>query len=559
MSHKYIETQFTLLDTDRDNFSDETEAASIFCLVEERRKKKGFLSSSEEKNTALLKTNYPIYAIKWRDRCILLDGLGTISGDVFYRAIIDANQFEKELSHISNVGTLREFLTKNAKTFNQFTGNKKMKFDHIISNNLLLSQITDFITKSSLKTPSKDIAVIFRVNNQIIQQTVFDFENLMNQVEQDINLLEKIKKDLRSSADRAIQKIQDDKQSDTEIFNQEWNRLKQIIDVKIIEIQKNQDEEIKVITETLNKEVNVLNEKKQSYEKEIKKRICLEEEANSEKKNLSQHGDQIGEEYWSKETLKNKDIAANISSLIKTTVDNIEKIQFKYDATLKRMKEKFENQIEKAKDQLNAIETKHNTSVDMKDLIINELEHRYNLMSKQISNLCEIKLKDKEKLIEMTTPWNPDQNCVILIPLYLSRNEVGDKIRYDVFSPRIVKSYTSFKKRMFNGLETKINNLLSSVGQEYTEFFTNNFKNLMINNKKFEEAIIEVSEKTNLYKQNDRGKMFSNGFNCLKKEGWLNNQEYTRILIGLNLSFKLASSDNLDFAILDTEENSQKE
>lgn len=557
MAHKYIQTQFALPDNDRGIFSSDTEAASIFCLVEERRKKKGFLSSGEEKNTALLQTNYPVYAIKWRDRCILFDGLGTISENVTHRDIIDLNKFEKDLSNISKVGQLREFLTKNTKTFNQFTGNRKMKINNIISNHVLLSEITDFIKKSSLKTPTKDTAVIFRVDNQVIQQTVSEFENLMKQVEQEIESLEKVNKILRSSTDKAIQEIQNDKNKDIEIFNQEWSKLKPIIDEKINEIQKKQSEEIQNINDVLNKEIDVLKEEKQKYEKEIRKRTRLEEETISEKKTLSQHGDLVGEQYWNKEALRNKDIIADVFTLIKTDVDSIEKIQFRYDATLKRLREKFEDQIEKAQDQLNNIESKHNASIDMKDLIINEFEHRYALISAQISDQCESKLKDKEKLIEMTTSWNPNENCVILVPLYLAKNEMMDKTRYDVFAPSIVKSYTTFKKskRVFAGLETKISNLLSPIGQEYSEFFTKNFRDLMTNNKKFEDAIIEVSEKTNLFKKSDRGKLFSDGFNCLKKEGWLDNQEYKRMLVGLNLSFKLASSDNPDFAIIDPEEN----
>lgn len=557
MAHKYIQTQFALPDNDRGIFSSDTEAASIFCLVEERRKKKGFLSSGEEKNTALLQTNYPVYAIKWRDRCILFDGLGTISENVTHRDIIDLNKFEKDLSNISKVGQLREFLTKNTKTFNQFTGNRKMKINNIISNHVLLSEITDFIKKSSLKTPTKDTAVIFRVDNQVIQQTVSEFENLMKQVEQEIESLEKVNKILRSSTDKAIQEIQNDKNKDIEIFNQEWSKLKPIIDEKINEIQKKQSEEIQNITDVLNKEIDVLKEEKQKYEKEIRKRTRLEEETISEKKTLSQHGDLVGEQYWNKEALRNKDIIADVFTLIKTDVYSIEKIQFRYDATLKRLREKFEDQIEKAQDQLNNIESKHNASIDMKDLIINEFEHRYTLMSAQISGQCESKLKDKEKLIEMTTSWNPNENCVILVPLYLAKNEMMNKTRYDVFAPSIVKSYTTFKKskRTFAGLETKISNLLSPMGQEYSEFFTKNFRDLMTNNKKFEDVIIEVSEKTNLFKKSDRGKLFSDGFNCLKKEGWLDNQEYKRMLVGLNLSFKLASSDNPDFAIIDPEEN----
>jgi hypothetical protein len=197
------------------------------------------------------------------------------------------------------------------------------------------------------------------------------------------------------------------------------------------------------------------------------------------------------------------------------------------------------------------LETKRDAESDMKDMIINELEHRNSLISSQISKLCESKQKDKAKFIEMSTSWSPEKNCVILIPLYLAKYENGDKTRYEVFAPAIVKSYASFKKtrRAFTSLESKLSHLLTPVGPQFEAFLTKGFGDLITNNRKFEDTILESSSKINLFKEYGRGKLFGNGMDILKNEGWLTNQEYKKMLFGLNLAFKLAPLDDPDFEI----------
>jgi len=561
MAHKYIQPQFSLDSMDRSIFSSDAEVATIFCLAEGRRKKRGFLSSNEEKLVFLWKANYPIYAMRYRDRSILLDGLGLRSKNVFYQDTIDLVQFEKEVSAISKVGPVRAFLTKHANTFRDFKGSRNMRINNIISNQSLLSEMTDFLQKSSFKTPTKDTAVIFRVDKQMIDQIVSKFNGFIEQVEAELESLEKINKSLRYNTDQAIKKVLDDKQKDIEKLNQELEKLKPIVNGEIDEMRKKQEENIQNLTETMKKDSDAICEKKSMYEKVVKKMNCLEDEANVEKKVLSQRGDDIGEEYWSKQATKNKDIAADLVKAIKTSSEKIEKIQFRFKASLKRLNEKFEKKIRNEEEQVIDLETKRDTESDMKDMIINELEHRNSLVSSQISKLCESKQKDKSKLIEMTTSWSPEKNCVILIPLYLAKYENVNRTRYEVFAPAILKSYTSFKqvRRTFTSLESKLVHLLTPVGPQFEEFFIKGFRNLIAANRKFEDATLKASSRINLFKESGRGKLFGNGLDILKKEGWLTNQEYKKMLFGLNLAFKLAPSDDPDFELEESKNLSPKQ
>ena len=551
MAHKYIQSPFSLGSYDKGVFSSNAEVAAVFCLAEGKRKKKGFLSSNEEKLVFLWKANYPVYAMQSRKRSVLLDGLGLVSENVVYRDIIDSEQFEKELSTISKVGPLRAFLNKHTKTFSDFKGSRSMRLNNIISNQSLISEMTDFVQNTSFKTPTKDTAVIFRVDKQMIDKIVSEYNGLIEQVEAGLESLEKINKSLRSSTDRAIQKVLDDKKKDFEKLNQDFEKLKPIIEEEIVELRKKQEKDIQNLTEALKIDTEVIYGKKNNYEKDVKKFNRLEDEANAEKKVLSQRGDSVGDEYWNKQAAKNKDIAADLMKAIKEASKKIEKIQFRFDASLKRLNEKFEKEIRNEEERLIDLETKRDTDSDMKDMIINELEYRYSLISSQISKLCEFKEKDKSKLIDMTTSWSPNNNCVILIPLYIAKYENGNRTRYEVFAPANVKSYASFKKgrRAFTGLESKLHHLLTPVGPHFEEFLTKGFGNLITTNSKFEDAILKASSNINLFKETGRGKLFGNGLDFLKKEGWLGNQDYKKMLFGLNLAFKLATSDDPDFEL----------
>ncbi len=545
MKYAYIQPPFALRSVDRESFSSEAEIASIFCRAEERRKKKGFLKGAEENLTDVLKTNYPLYAIRWRDRCVLLDGLASISAYVVYQDIIDVEPFLTDLSKASEkVGPLRAFLTKNAQTFVKFRSSRRMKLNHVISDIPLLSELTDFVKKAPSIIPSKETSVCFRVDRQMVEQIVSEFDTLVKRVEQDIESLETMDKSLRSSIDKAKRKVLEDKDEEFEKQNRELDRLKPVVAKKIEELRRAWDDELQDIKEAMEKESQEIREEKQRCEMNVKKMIRMEGECIEEKKALSQRVDRVGEEYWSRESERNKAQVTEFWKTIKICSEQLEKIRFKLDAKVKRLNDRYEKQIRAEEERLKEQETKRDSKAEMKDLIMKELEHRYSLISSQISSLNEVKRKDRSILLDMTVSWAPAQNNVLLIPLYLVKYDVGGRKRYDVYAPAIVNSYISVRKnfrRAFQGLESKLQHLLAPIGRESEIFLTKGFLNIMSNNRKFEEAVLQASSETNLFKDPGRGRIFGAGLDSLKREGWLTNAEYRRMLYALNLSFKLAS------------------
>jgi len=99
-------------------------------------------------------------------------------------------------------------------------------------------------------------------------------------------------------------------------------------------------------------------------------------------------------------------------------------------------------------------------------------------------------------------------------------------------------------RKTFWSLESKILNLMTPIGKEFEEFFTKSFINIISTNKKFEEIMCQNLEETNIFREHNRGKLFGIGLESLKREGWLNNDEYKRILSALNISYKLASKED---------------
>ncbi|MFQ6135112.1 MAG: hypothetical protein ACE5KU_04795 [Nitrososphaerales archaeon] len=549
MKYTYIQPPFASKSMDRETFTLEAEIASVFCLAEERRKKKGFLSGTEENFASLLKSNYPVYAIRWRDRCILLDGLGLISEYVIYRDVIDVERFLEDLSKASKeVGLIRAFLTRNAQVFREFGSSRRMKLNHVISDVMLLSELTDFVKKSSSVLPPKETSVCFRVDRQMAEQIVSEFDTLVKRVEQDIESLETVDKSLLSSIEKAKHKILDDKENEFEKYNRELERLKPVVEKKIEELRRAWDDELQSLMKAVEKESEAIREEKQRCERDVEKMTRIEEECIEEKKALSQRVDRVGEEYWSREAERNKAQVANLWKTIKTCSERLEKIQFKLDAKVKRLKDRYEKQIRGEEEKLKELELSRDSAKEIKDLIIKELERRYSLISEQISRLIEDKRKDRQILLNMTTSWAPEKNSVLLVPLYLAKYDSEGRKRYDAYAPAIVNSYTAFKKvrRAFLGLESKISHLLTPIGKEFDEFFTKGFLRIMSSNRKFEEVVLQASSGTNLFENPDRGKIFGAGLDSLKSEGWLTEEEYKRMLYALNLSFKMASKTGLN-------------
>jgi hypothetical protein len=549
MSYRYIQPKFSQRNLDRETFTSEAEIASIFCLAEERRKKKGLLGGTEENLTHLLRTNYPIYAIRWANRSILIDGLGSTSTNIVYKDLIDTREFIKNLLKASDqVGSFRSFLSKNANTFKEFKSNRQMQLNYVISDIPLLTEITDFVKKSVITTePPKDTSVFFRVDKQMVRQIISEFDALVKKVDNDIESLEEVDSYLHSSIDTAKNRIIEDKQNEYNNYNYELEKLTPSIKKEIEELTNSWDEELLKIKTEADEESKPIISEKEKYERELKKLSLIEAECVDERKALNQRLDRIGEDYWSKEAAINKAQKSEIWKVIKDSNEKLEKIKFKQDAKTKRLNDNFERAKGLEEEKIREIEIHREAALDIKERIIKEIDYRYSIISSQLSNLLEIKRKNKSKLSKMTSAWVPEQNSIILVPLYLIKYQNYDQLRYDIRAPSIINSSNVIKKNIrktFWSLESKILNLMAPIGKEFDEFFTKSFINIISTNKKFEEIISQTLEETNIFHEHNRGKLFGTGLESLKREGWLNNDEYKKILSALNLSYKLSSKED---------------
>ena len=57
------------------------ERAAILCLSETRRKKPGILLGSQERISCVSKLYYPLWAVPWNGKCIIIDGLDILSSE----------------------------------------------------------------------------------------------------------------------------------------------------------------------------------------------------------------------------------------------------------------------------------------------------------------------------------------------------------------------------------------------------------------------------------------------------------------------------------------------
>jgi hypothetical protein len=542
MAYTYVQPPFALTSMDRGTFTTDAEAASVFCLAERRRKKKGLLGGTEERVVSLMKTNYPIYAIRWRDRSILLDGLGSVFEYVVYQDLVEVEPFLKDLEKASTeVGSLRAFLTKNDQTFREFKGSRRLKMNSIVSNVMLLSELTDYIKKSLPTKTVKETAVCFRVDKQTVAQIVSEFDTLVKQVEQDLMSFKRIEQSLRASIDKAKQLIKEDKEKDLERLNQDLDQLKPTVEAKVKEIQREQDLELENFLHSIELESVDIREEKAKCELDVKRLTSVQNECLEEKKASSQRDDRVGADFWNTQVETQKMRIADIWKTIKECSNHLEQIQFKSDATVKLLTDKYEKQKREVEDRLTDKEVSRDSEMAIKDIIMEELEHRYSLISDQINRLAEAKKSDLNRLNDMTTSWHPEEDQVVLVSLYLIGYGGERRERYDVYAPVVANSYTVFKKtfgRTFMGLDSKMTRLLTPIGREFAIFFEKGFLNILESNKKFEEAILTASRGTNLLESPHRGRIFQTGLESLKSEGWLTEDEYQKMLLSLNLSFK---------------------
>ncbi len=513
-------------------FSPEMEKAAILCLVEARRKRPKILGGAPRKIECVAKVQYPVWGIPWRDRCVIVDGLGMSFLPFSHAQIPNVAGFTEALvkSKVSYI-QFRETLAEHKWTFRHFTATEKESIDGLVSDNSVLNSLQDLITHAlNIKDAHGEKSILIPPNvlegeaNEIKEKFEVEWQKMRTEISALSYALDALKRDAETHQTRAMIEIEHIQRE----YAERIARMKEITDGKIARLTEEKLRGTKSAAKLQEEKLSAATREEKKVQKKIERfRHLLEEhmrklqeryETSKKKAGLDAKAKFYKEELkkWSRES-------NNLSNLKK-------KIRRDAEKAIKAIEKRHDAQVAKEVEKIKVLEDAREQETTKMHADLKKMAEDAVKIEQQIEQLMEHKneslkiLEGKTLLLEIKEP------TLIGIPLYLAQYKMPKNASVDVYPPVTAADYEGIVKRIQKAvlsfiLEARIQLLLNPRSKPLDESFFEAFKSRLRKDAALRESIHQLGRSSNLLAMPNIEKELTEGLNGLVAEGWISTQE----------------------------------
>ena len=520
-------------------FTSEMEKATILCLVEAKRRKPRILRGAAEEIEFVARFYYPLWGVPWRDRCIIVDGLGLSSATIIASQIPNVLDFTEDLERSSlSFNAFRESLKKHGQTFERLASTKEEVAEAIIGAGPVLSTLSSLVRQAErVKGEPRTDAVFLprKFSKEQAERRAEGFINIWTRVRGEVDALRYALQALEEMTEHHKEKIPLEIEQIWGEYEDRISEMKRLVDKRINQLTKRRDRETaraskaydRRLKEALRQEGRLrqkIEELKGSLKGQRKRR--KEQKRRYPKRSTTRIDNRI-ESYQR----KIRELSRELRELSELKDD----IQVEREASLKMIEEEYLALAAREMEKLEILEEARNLEVSERREEIKEAEEASASIKAQIERLIEQKRSDVEKLERRTLPLEVKSNILIGIPFYLMQYRSSRGRRKEIFPPVSAESYEGIIKKLhrailsFN-LDARIQLLLNPRSPELNERIFMNFKKSLRKDTALGGVVSEIGTSGNLLKLPDFKEEAAKGMKELLGEGWLNREEVERIL-----------------------------
>jgi len=519
-------------------FTQEMEKAAVLCLSEAKRKKPSLLRDSAEETECIAKLNYPLWAVPWKERCVVVDGLGLTSTTLFYYKIPRVQDFAEDLERSNtSFGLFKKTLEKHEHTFEKFSSVEKVELEALVSDSPVLDALSHLIEGCEPKneSPKTDFAFVPETYYRAKSENVTG--NLLNEwqrIQTDIDVLRFALKILKEETNHHKEKASIELDLIWGSYEKRISEIRKDVEKRIMSLEKQRKKETARAGKLIEKEI----EKFLVEEKKVRKKVSgLHHSLDLilAQKRIQKH------KYPKRSTTRidnrislSKEKIEQLNSEIRRILDLLEKARINGRQQLAQIEGKFQNLVAKETEKLEILERSRNIEMSKKTDEIKGTEDLSLKIGAQINNLITQKVKDTETLENMTIPLKADEPLLIGIPFYIIQYRLREKIRTDIYPPMTAASYEGIirkiQKAVFSfSLESRMQLLMTPRSKNLDEAFFSNLEKCLLKNVDLKAQITGAAHSANLLIRPELKEHITKGLTELETEGWLSSKEKENI------------------------------
>jgi hypothetical protein len=520
-------------------FTQEMERAAILCLSEVKRRKPSILRGSAEETEYIAKLNYPLWAVPWRGKCIVADGLGLVSTTISYNQIPSVLDFTENLKRSStSFSIFKKTLEENEHAFEGFASAEKVELNGMISDNSTLEALSHFIDQAKPQKEVPETAVVavpIAYDEKKVENITEHFLNKWQRLQTDVGGLRFALQVLREETEHHREKASVELELIWGSYENRISEVKKDVDKKVRQLDKEKVKESATAEKLIEKQIRRLDsEKKKLHQRnnELKRSLdaILIQKKVQKRKYPKRSTTRIDNKiFLFQERIK------QVNSEFRHITDLQEQSRNKGQQELKRIEERYLNLAAKEMEKLEILEQSRNLEMTGKRKELKETEDFSSKIEGQIENLIGQKNKDMKTLENMTIQLEAEETLLIWIPFYVIQYRLLEKTRTDLYPPMTVASYEGILKRIQKAifsfsLEARMQLLLNPRSPNLNETIFTNLQKRLSTDSTLKEQVTEAAFSVNLLAQPGFREQIDKGLAELESEGWLNSKEKENIL-----------------------------
>jgi len=520
-------------------FTTEMEKAAILCLSEVRRRKSGILRGTPEQTEYIAKLHYPLWAVPWEERCVIVDGLGLSSTAIVHNEIPNVVEFTEDLRRSSvSLALFRETLKRHSQTFAGFVSQREEVLDALIGRSSALASISNLVNQAqSIEGISSGDVVMVppKYSREGAEERAARFVDEWRSLQAEADALRYAIRTLGEESGHHKEKISNE-------IEQVWKEY----ETRISRTKKPVEKRVNQLTEQKNKETQrakLLQERKlkQVLNEEEKLRQKTEELTRYMKTQKRRRKDQR-QRYPKRSTTRIdrriESCQMRLDSLAKKILDTArlrKELERDEEETLRKIEEKYLGLYAKETAKLEILEQSRNLEVSGNREVIKEIEGASSSIEAQINQLMEAKAKSMKDLENLALKFRVGETTLVGVPFYLVHYKDPPKTRCDIYPPVTAASFNGVIKKikkaiLSSNLEARIQLLLNPRFPVLNEEIFANLRKLLETDPAFKDSISEIGRSRNLLGLPDSREDVAKGLGELEAEGWLNAKEKENIL-----------------------------
>jgi hypothetical protein len=519
-------------------FAQDMEQAAILCLAEARRRKPSLLRGASEQLQSISRLHYPLWAVPWNGRCIVIDGLNLLSTTLSYNRTPSVLDFTEDLRRSSSsFRDFMEILEKHENMFGEFVGKEAPFLSAIIGEVDVLKALSSLIEKAMTieRKPYSDTTLIYpRLDRIKVDEKAAGFLGEWRRLESDINGLQYTSRVVEEELERHKEKMLMELEQIWRDYENRISVMKKEVEKQVKQLAIERDRMLERARRFTVKAVVKLDAK----EKRLRQRLQGLEWSLAETRNKKKTQKR---KYPKRSTTRiDSRIASNeaavklVTSEIQQVLQLREKAQKDGEREAQRIEETYLSQATREMEKIEILEKSRNLETSEASEKIKKAEEISSTIEAQIANLVEQKTQDMHVLESRTLELKADELLLIGIPFYLVCYESRGKERMDIFSPVTVTTYegaiTKMKRALSFSLDARIQLLLNIRSPELnTKIFMNLQKSIEAD-QSVKNHVLEAAREANLLARPEFGESIVSGLSELEKEGWLNAKDKQDIL-----------------------------